>query len=163
MPHDRTQCLHSAADIRMGTYLATRTVNAFTGAHEWSHAVMIYALCGHASFDSSDSVSIVDSCIYLSISFLCNLPSDELIEYPLPSQSLGAAFCPPVSPVTFGVSKTPPRQCPFATKQCGSKVATTVASDDYTRQIKAYTGSPPPPVLAKRLHINARSSKTARF
>ena len=40
---------------RTGTHLATRTVNAFVGGHEWSLRLMAYALMGFVSFESSDS------------------------------------------------------------------------------------------------------------
>ena len=40
---------------RTGMHLATRTVNAFVGGHEWSLRLMAYALMGFVSFESSDS------------------------------------------------------------------------------------------------------------
>ncbi|KAE8880123.1 hypothetical protein PF005_g21649 [Phytophthora fragariae] len=40
---------------RQAKYLATRTVNAFTGATEWPHQLMAYALAGHKSYVSSDT------------------------------------------------------------------------------------------------------------
>jgi hypothetical protein len=41
--------------MRSAKHLATRTVNAFTGGNEWPHALMVYALAGHRSFQSSDT------------------------------------------------------------------------------------------------------------
>lgn len=40
---------------RQAKFLATRTVNAFTGATEWPHQLMAYALAGHRSYLSSDT------------------------------------------------------------------------------------------------------------
>lgn len=40
---------------RQAKYLATRTVNAFAGATEWSHSLMAYALAGNRSYISSES------------------------------------------------------------------------------------------------------------
>ncbi|KAF4047435.1 PIF1-like helicase [Phytophthora infestans] len=44
----------SGTYARQGEYLATRTVNAFTGSIEWPHQLMAYALAGHKSYLSSD-------------------------------------------------------------------------------------------------------------
>ncbi|KAG1711383.1 hypothetical protein DVH05_008637 [Phytophthora capsici] len=44
-----------AAPIRQAQYLATRTVNAFGGAHEWPLSLMVYALLGHKSYVSSET------------------------------------------------------------------------------------------------------------
>lgn len=40
---------------RKAKYLATRTVNAFTGVTEWPHQLMAYALAGNKSYISSDN------------------------------------------------------------------------------------------------------------
>ncbi|ETM98560.1 hypothetical protein PPTG_24588 [Phytophthora nicotianae INRA-310] len=45
----------SGAPMRQGQYLATRTVNAFGGAHEWPLSLMVYALLGDKSYVSSES------------------------------------------------------------------------------------------------------------
>jgi len=45
----------SQSDVRIGKYLATSTVNSFSGAREWSHVLMVYAIAGHRSFMSSDT------------------------------------------------------------------------------------------------------------
>ncbi|ETN10951.1 hypothetical protein PPTG_22614 [Phytophthora nicotianae INRA-310] len=47
--------LNSGTPIRQAQYLATRTVNAFGGAHEWPLSLMVYALLGHKSFISSEA------------------------------------------------------------------------------------------------------------
>jgi len=44
---------NSNTELRRGQYLATRTINSFSGAHEWSHALMVYAITGNRSFISS--------------------------------------------------------------------------------------------------------------
>lgn len=41
--------------MRQAKHLAARTVNAFTGATEWSHSLMTYALAGNRSYVSSDT------------------------------------------------------------------------------------------------------------
>ncbi|OWZ23122.1 LOW QUALITY PROTEIN: hypothetical protein PHMEG_0002044 [Phytophthora megakarya] len=45
---------NSQTPLRIGQYLATRTVNSFSGGHEWSHSLMVHAITGHRSFLSSD-------------------------------------------------------------------------------------------------------------
>jgi hypothetical protein len=45
----------SRTNLRVGKYLAARTVNSFSGGHEWSHSLMVYAITGHISFLSSDT------------------------------------------------------------------------------------------------------------
>ncbi|ETM48838.1 hypothetical protein L914_06688 [Phytophthora nicotianae] len=47
--------LNSGTPIRQAQYLATRTVNAFGGAHEWPLSLMVYALLGHKSYISSEA------------------------------------------------------------------------------------------------------------
>lgn len=37
----------SGTELRVDKYLAARTVNSFSGAHEWSQALMMYAITGH--------------------------------------------------------------------------------------------------------------------
>ncbi|KAG1687578.1 hypothetical protein DVH05_004775 [Phytophthora capsici] len=45
----------SGTPMRTAQYLATRTVNAFGGAHEWSLSLMVYALLGNKSYVSSET------------------------------------------------------------------------------------------------------------
>ena len=45
----------ATSTLRIGKYLATRTVNIFSGSHEWSHSLMVYAITGNRSFVSSDT------------------------------------------------------------------------------------------------------------
>ncbi|EGZ08101.1 hypothetical protein PHYSODRAFT_306172 [Phytophthora sojae] len=54
----------SKSNLRIGKYLAARTVNSFFGAHEWSHALMVYAITGYRSFISSDAFGISFRSLY---------------------------------------------------------------------------------------------------
>ncbi|KAG6944432.1 hypothetical protein JG688_00017073 [Phytophthora aleatoria] len=45
---------NSGTELHTGQYLATRTVNAFSGAHEWSLSFKVHAITGHRSFISSE-------------------------------------------------------------------------------------------------------------
>ncbi|KAG1704967.1 hypothetical protein DVH05_004993 [Phytophthora capsici] len=46
----------SGTPMRTAQYLATRTVNAFGGAHEWPLSLMVYALLGNKSYVSSETL-----------------------------------------------------------------------------------------------------------
>ena len=46
-------------DTRRGKHLASRTVNAFSGSHQWSMPLMVHALTGHVSFFTTEAFRYV--------------------------------------------------------------------------------------------------------
>lgn len=49
-----TKAEDSQSELRTGKHLAARTINSFSGADEWSHALKVHAITSHRSFISSD-------------------------------------------------------------------------------------------------------------
>ena len=56
-----SSALDSGTAERTGKHVATRTVNAFTGSHQWSLPLMAFALLGHSSHLTSEIFSYVFS------------------------------------------------------------------------------------------------------